>query len=338
LITLILAASKILKFPATSWSTDLLKSKLPPDMMAIGTASAAILLQAAIFFFLARRSKRSATLSSLVDSSTSMTEADAGNPRTTEEETKASSPTCTTNVIPPVANQAEQNTIFSSIARLEELAASMAQKAMTTPVDLSAQSELRELLVSQINNVISGDLIRTIRERYGIDRMESSFADSKSRISGVIQSLRLRNMTVFLTGFLFAFCGIGSLVFFVMKIQMQQTSGERLVFFAPHIVIVLILEVLAYFCMNLHRRGLSDLRYYQNELTNIESREAALHAALLNGNESQVGGLISSLFATDRNAIHIINNAQVPRRNGNSDQLVAMEAISQIADLAKKMS
>lgn len=338
LIILILTASKILQFPATSRSTDLLKSKLSPDIIAIGTASAAILFQVAIFFFLAKRSKRSATLSSLANSSTSMTEADAGNTRTTEKQTMASSPTGTTDEITPVANQAEQNTILSSIARLEELAASMAQKATTAPVDLPAQSELRELLVSQINNVISGDLIRTIRERYGIERMENSFTDSKSRISRVIQSLRLRNTTVVLTGFLFSFCGIGSLVFFVMKPQMQQTSGEQLLYFAPHMVIVFILEVLAYFCISLYKRGLSDLNYYQNEMTNIESREAALHAALLNGNESQVAGLVSSLFATDRNAIHIINNAQVSRRNGNSDQLVAMEAISQIAELARKMS
>ena len=338
LIILILAASRTLRLPATSQSTDLLRSKLTPDMIALATASAGILLPVAIFFFLARRSKRSAILSSLADSSTSMTEADADNTRTTEKQTKASAPAGTTDVITPIANQAEQSSILRSIERLEELAASMAQKATTAAVDLPAPSELRELLISQINNVISGDLIRTIRERYGIDHMESSFADSKSRISGVIQSLRLRNMTVVMTGFSFAFCGIGSLFFFVIKNQPDQISGAQLVSCAPHIAIVFILEVLAYFCMNLYQRGLGDLRYYQNEMTNIESREAALHAALISGNESQIAQFVSSLFATDRNALHVMNNAQVYRRNGNPDQLVAMEAISQIADLARKMS
>ena len=54
----------------------------------------------------------------------------------------------------------------------------------------------------------------------------------------------------------------------------------------------------------------------------------------MNGNESQISGL----FATDRNAIHVIDSVPVFRRNGSSDQLVAMEAIGQIADLARKMS
>lgn len=205
-------------------------------------------------------------------------------------------------------------------------------------MDLFADSELRALLVSQINNVISTDLIQTIRARYGIDRMESSFADSKSRISGFMNSIRYRGKAGVLTGFVFAVGGIGSLAFFVMKNPLHEVSSEQLVYFAPRMAIIVILEMLAYFCLNLYKHGLSDLRYYQNEMTNIESREAALHAALLNGNESQIAGLVSGLFATDRNAIHIIDSARVFRTNGRSDQLVAMEAIGQIADLARKMS
>lgn len=338
LIILGLAASRVLRLPATAQSADLLRSKLTPDMIAIATASAGILLPVATFFFLAKRSKRSATLSPSVNSSISKTEAAPDYIPTTDKQTKASSPAATTDVINPAANQSEQGSILRSIARLEELAANMAQKATTAPNELPAQNELRELLVSQINSVISEDLVNTMRVRYGIDRMESSFADSKSRISRFMLSLRFRNLTVVMAGFSFAFCGIGSLLFFVMKNQPDQISGAQLVSLAIHIAIVIILEVLAYLCINFYQRGLGDLRYYQNELTNIESREAALHAALISGNESRVAELVSSLFATDRNALHIVNNTQISRRNGNSDQLVMMEAISQIADLARKMS
>lgn len=95
------------------------------------------------------------------------------------------------------------------------------------------------MLVSQINNVISRNLIQLIRERYGIDRMESSFADSKSRVSGVIQSLLYRNKAGVLSGFLFAIGGIGSLAYFVMKNPLHQVSGEQLVYFAPRMVIIL---------------------------------------------------------------------------------------------------
>ncbi len=340
LTVLIGAASKTWRSPGATRMIDLLWSKLTPDTIAIATASASILLPIAAVLFAARRSKQRATMSAFAELPSATSEADSENTATTEKQTDTSSPRNTAATATPVANQVEQHAMLSSIARLEELAASMAQKATTTPVDLSAESDLGQLLVSQINNVISKDLVQTIRERYGIDRVESSFADSKSRLSGVIKSLLLRNKAGVLMGVVFAVGGIGSLVFFGLKNPLHQISGEQLVYFAPRIAIVLILETLAYFCLNLYKHGLTDLRYYQNEITNIESREAALHAALLNGKESHIAGLISGLFATDRNAIHVIDvdSVRVFRRNGNSDQLVAMEAIGQIADLARKIS
>lgn len=338
LTILIIAVSKTWQFPQAVRIFDMFNSKLTPDMIAVATAAASLLLLIAVVLVASRRSKQKATMSSLVELRSPTSGADAEKSATTENQTPTSSLSNTAEVITPVANKAEQIALLSSIARLEELAASMAQKATAAPVDLSADTELRELIASQIDNVISRDLIQTIRERYGIDRMESSFADSKSRISGVMNSLRFRNKAGILTAFLFAVCGIGCLAFFVMKNPLNQVSGEQIVDFVPRMALILILEMLAYFCLNLYKHGLRDLRYYQNEMTNIESREAALHAALLNGNESQIGGLVAGLFATDRNAVHVIDSARVYRTNGSSDQLVAMEAIGQIADLARKMS
>jgi len=340
LMVLIVAGLKMWQSPEASRIDALLNSKLTPDTIAIATASASILLPIAVVLFAARRSKQRAMISSSVELPSATSKEGEGKTPTTEKPTEMPTPSNTAPVVTPVTNQAEQNAILSSIARLEELAASMSQKATTAPIDLSAESELRQLLVSQINDMISSDLIQTIRARYGIDRMESSFADSKCRILGVVKSLLFRNKAGVWMGSLFAVCGIGFLGFFVMKNPVHEISAEQLVYFAPRIAIVLLLEMLAYFCLNLYKHGLRDLRYYLNEMTNVESREAALHAALLSGNESQISGLISGLFATDRNAIHVIDidSSRVFRRNGSSDQLVAMEAIGQIAELARKMS
>ena len=51
------------------------------------------------------------------------------------------------------------------------------------------------------------------------------------------------------------------------------------VYFVPRVTIVLVVEVFSYFFLNLYRTGLSDLKFYHNELTGIEARRVAMQFA-----------------------------------------------------------
>lgn len=83
---------------------------------------------------------------------------------------------------------------------------------------------------------------------------------------------------------------------------------------------------------------MDDLKYFEDEISDFESREAAIHAAMAGGNESQIAGIVTALIAVDRNEIRVAEQRVRLKTQDNINQRVPMEAISQIANLAKGLT
>jgi hypothetical protein len=78
--------------------------------------------------------------------------------------------------------------------------------------------------------------------------------------------------------------------------------------FVPRLTLVLMIELFAYFFLSLYKTSLGEIKYFQNELTNIESKQIALRAALSGTDQAVVSGILTKLADTDRN--HILSKDQ----------------------------
>ena len=71
--------------------------------------------------------------------------------------------------------------------------------------------------------------------------------------------------------------------------------------FLPRLSLVLFIEFFSFFFLKLYKANLSEIKYYQNELTNIENKYAALMAAFDYGNEADISAVIKTMSETERN-------------------------------------
>ncbi len=78
---------------------------------------------------------------------------------------------------------------------------------------------------------------------------------------------------------------VGLLAYVVLPDTLSSSDvGMVLLHFLPRLSIVVFIQTFSFFFLRLYRSGLNDIKYYQNELTNLETKHLVL--------ESLVGGVI----------------------------------------------
>lgn len=83
----------------------------------------------------------------------------------------------------------------------------------------------------------------------------------------------------------------------------QVPLPELALGFAARLSLVVIIEIFAYFFLNLYRTGLQEIKFYQNEITNTLSRQAGVRAALGGTDKSSRTHAIKAIIETERNFI-----------------------------------
>ena len=94
-------------------------------------------------------------------------------------------------------------------------------------------------------------------------------------------------------------------MYFVIFKQLPLNSASDPVWyvvqFLPRLTLVVLIEIFAYFFLRLYKSSLGEIKYFQNEITNIEAKALALQAAELAGDKESTASIINRLADTDRN-------------------------------------
>lgn len=98
--------------------------------------------------------------------------------------------------------------------------------------------------------------------------------------------------------------GVGVLWYVVFVVPDVDPSDHwrYVIHFVMRLSIAVLIETFAYFFLRPYRGSLEDIKYYQNELANIELRWSALRAAIDTA-ESMMKIAIEAMAKTERNAI-----------------------------------
>lgn len=103
----------------------------------------------------------------------------------------------------------------------------------------------------------------------------------------------------------------------------------------PRIMLVIFLEIFAYFFLQLYKSGLAEIKYFQNELTNVESRVLSVEFACMTGCREHLKTALDSLAQTERNFILTRGQTTVELEKAKAEAQSSREFLKLIPDLFK---
>lgn len=136
----------------------------------------------------------------------------------------------------------------------------------------------------------------------------NSFKETKDRVMAEIQNQRKRaNVNLFVGAFV-TVAGLGVLFAFILISESDSAIKtmsfvDLSLYWLSKISLVILIETFAYFFLSVYKTALITIKYYQDELTGIESRKIALLFAILHDNHDDISSSLTVLNAIDRNYI-----------------------------------
>lgn len=148
------------------------------------------------------------------------------------------------------------------------------------------------------------DLKKSLEIKMLVDRCEAAFKQTIDRLYSEIKSLAKRGATNLSLGIAIGGTGLVALLFFVLSINYTGSTDIGFIYhFAPRISFVILLETFSYFFLRLYKTSLEEIKYYQNELTNIEQKFAAAIFSMDLKNPCITKEVIAEILKTERNFI-----------------------------------
>ncbi|WP_201645939.1 hypothetical protein [Paraburkholderia metrosideri] len=158
--------------------------------------------------------------------------------------------------------------------------------------------------------------------------VELQFEQSRDRLLREITSLGWRGNVNLVLGILISVSGLSVLAVFLLSenghVSVTAAAGATVnvataarqseeavsffIHFLPRLTFVLLIELFAYFFLRLYKNSLSEIKYFQNEITNLEAKHLALRSAFFTGTGSLINKVVVSLVETERN--HILEKGQ----------------------------
>lgn len=205
--------------------------------------------------------------------------------------------------------------------RIEEL-----ESQVSLGMDKKQFSQLQGNLSVQMEENFLNDVTKTIEEKFSAEIKKNLLVQRiEERFENLVSSLdRERSGTTLRSG-MNLIIGIGIALFGI--IILYGLLGEEIVddevsFLkaASRISVAIIIEVFAYFFLNLYRIGLQDIRYFRNEITNVMSQRLALETAIGQSNDDLVSRVIARLADTERNFVLKKGETTIGLSQNNSDR------------------
>jgi uncharacterized protein YuzE len=176
----------------------------------------------------------------------------------------------------------------------------------------SDKAKLLNIIESKIEKTIADRVISSFEENYAKSAfLKSTYQEILSDLKTIQQRLYREISKLSLRANLNL--AIGSATTIVAILILYLTVGSHtpnfdsishsLSFFIPRISIVVFIEIFSFFFLKLYRTNLSDIKYYQNEMTNVEFKLLALKSAFAKDDLDSIKNVIANFSTIERNFI-----------------------------------
>jgi hypothetical protein len=150
-----------------------------------------------------------------------------------------------------------------------------------------------------------------LSEKYDGTDVLSPLESARLRLLDHIRKLRNNSVTNLFIGIGIAFVGV--IILFSAILQIQQFFGKEkhifdtnsFVFYAllPKLSVTLLVQIFSYFFLAMYRSNQNDIKYFQNEITLIDSLATAMIAAQRPGSAPNMKLVLAALSKNERNRV-----------------------------------
>ncbi|WNK59553.1 hypothetical protein RM151_08030 [Pantoea agglomerans] len=167
---------------------------------------------------------------------------------------------------------------------------------------------LKAKLLSETSQLTALEILNSINEKVSQNdksgQIDNVFNKTLERLKSETASLGRRGNLNLSLGIITTIIGLSLLGFFVVDTKI--IPEDKLTFitgFIPRLSLVILIEVFAYFFLKLYKATLAEIKYFQNEMTNIEAKYAAIQCAKFTDDKVAFSSAIAALTSTERNAL-----------------------------------
>lgn len=127
------------------------------------------------------------------------------------------------------------------------------------------------------------------------------------RLHSEIKSLIYRSNLNLTIGIILTIGGLFLLGYFVVSTSPHSLNQinytEEAIHYISRLTLIVFIELFAYFFLRLYKAMLEDIKYYQNEITNVQSKKIALITSLLCDDNTLIKEIVQQVVSTERNFI-----------------------------------
>jgi len=212
--------------------------------------------------------------------------------------------------------------------------ASIDREEITKQVVEELKEKTKDYIISNSIDDIRNDADYLAKEKY----RNELFTKTSYRLEGEISSQSRRGVFNLSAGIITA--GIG--IYFLYSLLTAYTESKDYInlfsHFIPRVSLVILIEVFAYFFLNLYKRSLDEIKYFQNELTNIEMKYMALKTATDINSDKVNEHLVKVMIETERNRFLKKNETTVELEQYKLDKINNANVISKAYEILGQLS
>jgi len=160
-----------------------------------------------------------------------------------------------------------------------------------------------------VKNDVNSTLLKNIEDRFSdeykkngyLKNLRSQFEITRARLTDEIISLGRRGNVNLAIGVITTIAAVGILASTVISGGATLKGEALLSYYLPRFTLSVFIEIFSFFFLKLYKSGLSEIKYFQNELTNAEFKFIATEQSIALGCKDSTKYVIEELSRTERN-------------------------------------
>lgn len=191
-------------------------------------------------------------------------------------------------------------------------------------------------------NTIDAEFAKRAERVSDFKNLVSGFDEIRKRLTFETNNLARRaNLNLIFGTITTLLAGVG-LIYIVLIHPLDLTGANKEEYtwriaahYVPRISFIVFAELFAYFFLRLYKSGLSDIKYYQNEITNVDLKLMALKAALASDDPKDLGMVIRELSKTERNFVLKRGETTIELERSKADESLGRDLVKQVASYVR---
>ena len=200
----------------------------------------------------------------------------------------------------------------------------------------SVLSNIQTKLESEAFQSYASSIRELVLSRVRDETLDEQFHNTRRRLNQEVQDLAKRGNLNLILGIMTTIAGLGVLSYAVFNPPSTMAVPELLSYFVPRVSLVFLIEVFAYFFLVLYKQSLGEIKYFQNEITNIEAKHSALQVMLRADDSVLRSKIVESLAATERNFILTKDQTTVDLERERMSRSTYTSITNALSDILKK--